>query len=126
MRKISKETGLSSNYAFLIAKGLLKQRLIKKIANDVFILTNNGRSFLERRRGRLEMKKNIPTLLAVARSFGGEIEQLPFNPENQFINKEFMLKQPCLTEHNLDKDITIEVVPAQSIQKSLKRLTQKL
>lgn len=104
MRKISKETGLSSDYTFLITKKLLDQKLIKKIANNVFILTAKGRSFLE--------------------------HKIYFiNPEasaswrNYRVGREFMAGEPRFTEHNLDKDITTEVAPARLIQKSLKRLT---
>lgn len=114
LRLISKETGLSSEYAFLIAKGLLKQKLIKKIANNVFILTAKGGSFLEHR--------TPPTLIAVSRGFGNKIELPAFEPETHFMSRKFMAEQPCLTEHNLDKDPTTEVADARSIQKSLKRL----
>jgi len=70
MRLISKETGLSPDYAFLIAKKLLGQKLIKKIANNIFILTANGRSLLERRRGSLERKIKPPALLTVSHNLG--------------------------------------------------------
>jgi len=121
MRKISKETGLSPDYAFLVAKDLLKQKLIKKIANDVFILTSSGRLLLGRLRDSLERK--IPTLIKVFRSFDTEVEPPPFEPEIHFISREFMSEQPYLTEHNLGKGQITEMADAQSIQKSIKRLT---
>ena len=40
MRTISKETGLSSDYASLISGELLNKKLIRRTANNVFILTN--------------------------------------------------------------------------------------
>ena len=120
-RKISKEAGLSPDYTFLISKGLLNWKLIKKTANNVFILTNSGRSLLERSRDGSERK--IPTLIEVSRSFGKEVEPPSFEPEIHFISKEFMSEQPYLTEHNLGKGQITEKADAQSIQKSLKRLT---
>ena len=107
MRLISKETGLSPDYVFLITKKLIDQKLIKKIANNVFILTANGRSFLERKIHFIN-----PEASASWRSCGA--------------GREFMNGEPHFTEHNLGKDITIEVTDARSIQPSLKRLTQKL
>ncbi len=133
MRKISKETGLSSDYAFLIAKGLLKQRLIKKIANDVFILTNSGRLLLGRLRDNSERKK-VPTLIEVSRSFDREVEPPSFDPEIHFISpeaipsgcygagREFTANQLYPIEHNLGKGQITEKADARSIQKSLKRL----
>ena len=122
MRKINKETGLSSDYAFLIAKGLLKQGLIKKIANDVFILTNSGRLLLGRLGDNSEKEKTL-TLTEVSRSFGSEVDPHTFPPEIHFISRESMFEQPYLTEHNLSRGQITEVADAQSIQKSLKRLT---
>ncbi len=123
-RKISKEAGLSPDYTFLISKGLLNQKLIKKTANNVFILTTSGRSLLERSRNDPEMKK-IPTLIEVSRSFGSKVEPPFFKPEISFIKREFMSEQPHLTEHNLGKGQITEVADAQLIQKSLKRLTHQ-
>ena len=122
IRIISKETGLSSDYASLISKGLLNQKLVKKTANNVFILTNNGRSLLEHRKVGSERKKT-PTLIEVSRSFGKEVEPPSFDPEIHFISREFMSEQPCLIEYNLGKGQITEKADAQSIQKSLKRLT---
>ncbi len=122
MRIISKEAGLSSDYAFLISKGLLNQKLIKKIANNVFILTVSGRSLLERRDSS-EEKKKTPTLIEVSRSFGNEVELPSFEPEIRFINKGFAVGESALTEHNLNKGPITEVADARSIQKSIKRLT---
>ena len=123
MRIISKETGLSTDYTFLISKGLLNRKLIKKTANNVFILTISGKSLLERSRDGSEGKKKIPTLIEVSRSFGSEVESPSFEPEINFINREFMSEQSRLTDHNLGKGQITEVADAQSIQKSLKRLT---
>ena len=121
MRTISKETGLSSDYASLISGELLNKKLIRRTANNVFILTNSGRSLLERSRDGSERK--IPTLIEASRSFGGEIELPSFEPEINFINREFIPEQPRLIEHNLGKCPTTEVTNARSIQKSLKRFT---
>lgn len=121
MRKISKETGLSPDYAFLVVKDLLKQKLIKKIANDVFILTSSGRLLLGRLRDSLERK--TPTLIKVFRSFDTEVEPPPFEPEIHFISRELMSEQPYITEHNLGKGQITEMANAHSIQKSIKRLT---
>jgi len=118
-RIISKEMRLSPDYIFLIAKKLLDRKLIKKIANNAFILTVGGRSFLERGRGGSEGKTKTSSLMAVSRSFDGGVELPSFNPEIHFINPAERL---CLVEHNLGKDLTIEVTDARSIQKSLKRL----
>lgn len=96
-RIISKETGLSPDYAFLIAKGLLKRKLIKKIANNVFILTAKGKSFLEHKIHFINPKAILSGCYGV-------------------------VGESCFTEHNLGKDITIEVIDARSIQPSLKRL----
>ena len=127
IRKMSKEVGLSSNYTFLISKGLLKQRLIKKIANSVLILTTGGRSFLEHSRDGSEGKKKTPTLIAVSRSFGNEVELSSFEPEIHFINPEAIPSGRYGAgkkfEHNLSRDITTQVADARSIQKSIKRLT---
>lgn len=103
MRLISKETGLSSDYAFLITKKLLDQKLIKKIANNVFILTANGRSFLEH-------KIHFINPEAIPSGCHGA-------------GREFMAGEPRFTEHNLGKGPTTEVADARSIQKILKRLT---
>lgn len=122
-RKISKEAGLSPDYTFLISKGLLNQKLIKRTTNNVFILTISGRSLLERSRDASEGKKKIPTLIEVSRSFGSEVELPSSEPEINFINREFMSEQPRLiTDHNLGKGQITEKADAQSIQKSLKRL----
>ena len=123
MRFISKKIGLSSDYASLILTKLLSQKLIKKIANNVFILTARGRSFLEHRRGGLERKIKPSALLAISRSFDSEAESLFFEPEIHFVKENFIAEQPRLIEHNLGKDQTIEVTDARSIQPSLKRLT---
>ncbi len=122
MRKISKETGLSSDYAFLIAEGLLNQKLIKRTANDVFILTGSGRLLLGRLRDGSGRKKT-PTLIEVSRSFGSEVEPPFFEPEIHFISREFMSEQPYLIENNLGKGQITEKADARSIQKSLRRLT---
>lgn len=122
MRKITKETCLSSDYASLISKELLKQKLLKKTANNVFILTTSGRSLLERSRNGLEGGKN-PTLIEVSRSFESKVKLPSFEPEINFINREFISEQPRLIEHNLGKGQITEMADAQSIQKSLKRLT---
>jgi len=124
MRVISKETGLSSGYASLILGELLNQKLVKRTANNVFILTASGRSLLERSRDASEGKK-IPTLIEVSRSFGREVESPSFEPEISFINREFMSERPHLTEHNLDKGQITEKADAKSIQKSIKRLTRQ-
>ena len=122
MRKITKETCLSPDYASLISKELLKQKLLKKTANNVFILTTSGRSLLERSRDGLEGGKT-PTLIEVSRSFESKVKLPSFEPEINFINREFIPKQPRLIEHNLGKGQITEMADAQSIQKSLKRLT---
>lgn len=130
MRIISKETGLGSAYAFLIIKKLLDQKLIKKIANDVFILTANGRLFLEPR--------TPPTCIGESYGFGSKIHF--FNPEAippqkrtsslrggsrcHEAGREFTDGESRFTEDNLGKDITIEVTDARSIQESLKRLIE--
>lgn len=124
-RKISKEAGLSPDYTFLISKGLRNRKLIKKIANNVFVLTNNGRSLLENSRDGSKEKKT-PTLIEVSCSFCSAVEPPSFEPEISFTSREFMSEQPHLTEHNLDKGQITEMTDAQSIQKSIKRLTQKL
>ncbi len=121
IRKISKEMSLSSDYTFLISKGLLTQKLVKRTANNLFILTISGRSLLERSRDGSE--KKTPTLIEVSRSFGSEVEPPSFDPEIHFISREFMSEQPCLIEYNLGKGQITEKADAQSIQKSLKRLT---
>lgn len=121
MRTISKETGLSSDYTSLVSGELLNKKLIRRTANNVFILTNSGRSLLEHARDGSE--RNIPILIEVSRSFVSEVEPPSFGPEIHFVNKEFMSEQPCLTEHNLGKRQITEMADAQSIQKSLKRLT---
>ena len=123
MRIISKEAGLSSDYTFLISKGLLNQKLIKKTANNVFILTISGRSLLERSRDGSEERKKTPTLTEVSRSFGNEVEPPSFEPEINFINKGFAAGEPTLTEHNLSKGPITNKADARSIQKSIKRLT---
>ena len=120
-QKISKEASLSLDYTFLISKGLLNRKLINKTANNVFILTTSGRSLLEHSRDGSERK--TPTLIEVSRSFGNEVETLSSEPEINFINREFMSEQPHLIEHNLGKEQSTEVADAQSIQKSIKRLT---
>lgn len=107
LRIIGKEMGLSPDYAFLVAKELLQQKLIKKIANKVFILTAHGRSFLEHKIHFIN-----PEASASWRSYGA--------------GREFMAGEPRFLEHNLGKDITIEVTDARSIQPSLKRLAKKL
>ncbi|MCX6813529.1 MAG: hypothetical protein NTV77_03590 [Candidatus Azambacteria bacterium] len=122
MRKITKETCLSPDYASLISKELLKQKLLKKTANNVFILTTIGRSLLERSRDGSEGGKT-PTLIEVSRSFENKVKLPSFEPEINFINREFIPDQPRLIEHNLGKDQITEMADAQSIQKSLKRLT---
>ncbi len=121
-RKISKEMNLSPDYAFLISKGLLKQKLIKKTANNVFILTINGRSLLERSSGGSEEKKT-PTLVEVSRSFDSKNDPPSLDPEIHFINRELTPDQLYPIEHNLDKNQNTEVADARSIQKSIKRLT---
>lgn len=123
-RILSKETGLSSDYTFLISKGLLNQKLIKKTANNVFILSARGRLLLEQR-GDQGSKKKTPTLIEVSRSFGTEVEPPTFPPEIHFIKKEFMSERPYLTEHNLGKGQITEVADARSIQKNIKRLIAK-
>lgn len=124
LRVISKEMGLSSDYAYLISKGLLNQKLIKKIANNILLLTLRGRSLLERSRDDLEKKRKTPILIEVSRSFGKEVETTPsFKPEISFINKGFAVGEPVLTEHNLGAAVVIEVANARLIQKSVKRLT---
>ena len=121
MRFISKETGLSSDYASLISRELLNQKLVKRTANNVFILTASGRSLLERSRDSSERK--TPTLIEVSRSFGNEADPSSFEPEIHFISREFISEQPYLTEHNLGKGQITEVADARLIQKSIKRLT---
>ena len=74
-------------------------------------------------RSRDGSERKIPTLIEVSRSFGKEVEPPSFEPEIHFISKEFMSEQPYLTEHNLGKGQITEKADAQSIQKSLKRLT---
>ncbi|MBI2633278.1 MAG: hypothetical protein HYW78_02705 [Parcubacteria group bacterium] len=116
---------LSPDYTFLISKGLLNHKLIKKIAHDVFILTVSGRSLLERSAG-ISEKKNISTLIEVSRGFGGRIELSSFEPEMSFfINKGFAVEEAVLSEHNLGKGLITEITDARSIQKSIKRLTKK-
>lgn len=122
IQKISKEVGLSSDYTFLISKGLLKQSIIKKIAKNVFILTTSGRSFLEHVRDGSEEKKT-PTLIEVSRSLDNGVESPSFDPEIRFINKEFTSNELYPVEHNLSRDITTQVADARSIQKSIRRLT---
>jgi len=117
---------LSPDYIFLISKGLLNQKLIKKVANNVFILTAIGRSLLECSKDGLKRKKTI-TLIEVSRSFGNEVESPSFKPEISFINPETISSGCCRAskefEHNLNRGLITEVVSAQSIQKSIKRLT---
>ena len=120
MRIISQEAGLSSDYAFLISKGLLNQKLIKKAANNAFILTISGGSLLKRLRDTSEEKKKTPTLIEVSRSFGSEVELPSFEPEISFINKGFAAGVPALIEHNLSKGQITEMADAKSIQKSIK------
>lgn len=122
LRIISKETCLSPDYAFLISQGLLNQKLIRKIANNAFSLTNNGRSLIENTRGDLKGQKT-PTLIDVSRSFSTEVEPPAFTPEIHFIRKEFISEEPPLTEHNLDKGLITEVADARSIHKNIQRLT---
>lgn len=122
MRIISKETGLSPDYVSLISCELLNQKLLKKTANNILILTASGRSLWERRRVGQEVGKT-PTLIEVSRSFGSEVEPPPFEPEIHFINKEFMPQQSYLIEHNLNKSPMTEMIDARSIQKSIRRLT---
>lgn len=122
MRIISKEMGLSTDYIFLTSKELLTRKLIKKTANNVFILTIRGKSLLERLRGNSEEKKTTPTLIEISRSFASKIEPPSFEPEINFI-KGFAAGAPVLTEHNLGKGLTTEVADARLIQKSIKRLT---
>ena len=123
LRIISKETGLSTDYSFLISKGLLNQRLIKKTANNVFILTTSGKSLFERLRDGSEEKKKRPTLIEISSSFGSKVEPPSFEPEISFIDKGFVAGEPVITEHNLDKGLTTEVANARSVQKSIRRLT---
>lgn len=122
MRKISKEMGLSSDYTFLISKGLLDQKLIKKTANNVFILTASGRSLIERSRNGSE-RKRTPILIEVSRSFGSEVEPPVFEPEIHFISRDFVSVGPQLIGHNLNKGQITEVVDAKSIQRSIQQLT---
>lgn len=131
---VSKETGLSSDYTFLISQELLNQKLIKKTANNIFILTASGRSLLGRSRDALEGKKKTPTLIEVSRSFGSGVKPASFEPEISFINPEaipsgcygagkgFAVGESALVEHNLSKSQVAEKADAQSIQKSIKRL----
>lgn len=121
LRTISKELGLSSEYVFLISKGLLNQKLIKKTANNVFILTANGRSLLEQKDSQ-GSKKKTPILIEVSRSFDKGVEPPSFEPEIRFIKREFMPEQSYVTEHNLDKEQVTEVVDAKLIQKTIEQL----
>lgn len=148
LQVISKKTGLGFGYVFLISKGLLNQKLIKKTANNVFVLTISGRSLLECSRDASEGKKKTPIFLGIPRSFGrssphlihrcgSEVEPSSFEPEISFISPEaipsgchgvgkgFVIGQPYLTEHNLSKGQITEVADARSIQKSLRRLIAK-
>jgi predicted transcriptional regulator len=128
IRKMSKEVSLSSDYTFLISTGLLKQKLIKKIANNVFILTASGMSFLEHLRNGSQEKKT-PILIEVSRSFDSGVEVPSFDPEIHFINPEaipsgcYGAGKELIVEHNLGRDPITQVADARSIQKSIKRLT---
>lgn len=98
IRKMSKEVSLSSDYTFLISTGLLKQKLIKRIANNVCILTTSGRLYLEH----FINPEAIPS-----GCYGA--------------GKELMQGQ--LVKHNLSRGLTTQVADARSIQKSIRRLT---
>jgi hypothetical protein len=119
---VGKKTALSPEYIRLISKELLKQKLVKKIGNNILVLTSSGRSFVEWRCGSQGSKKML-TLAEVAHSFGKEVQSPLVKAEIAFVNEKFTVEQPRLIEYNLGKDLIIEVANGESIQTNIKRLT---
>lgn len=122
LRIISKGTGLSSDYIYLISRELLKRKLIGLIANNIFVLTAKGKLFLERSRSN-QKERMGSSLREVALSFGRQSKPLSSALEVSFINQEMVSEPSYLLEHNLGRSQTIESTSARAVQASIKRLT---
>jgi hypothetical protein len=120
IRTISKKTGLSPDYSYLISKGLLMRKLMKRIATNIFVLTPKGKMVLERSRNDAG-EANVSTLAEIALGFNDRNKTS--SSEIKFINKKLPSEQPCLIEHNLNRSQITERANARQIAINIKRLT---
>lgn len=111
IRAISKKIRVGYDYGYLILKALLKEKLVEKQGNNVFILTSEGKSLIKQSE---RAKEQV--------FFKNQAMFSPsFSEEANFIKKD--LKGQSI-EHNFNKaEHIIETEDAEQIQTSVNRLT---
>jgi len=122
LQAISRKTGLSVDYCFLISKVLLKINYISQIRKNIFILTSQGKILTERQ-DNLKTSQ-APTLMEIAHNIGSQIE-LPSStvPKIRLDYREFSQLSSYIVQPNFKRSKMAKREEVKEIQKNIKRLT---
>lgn len=121
VRTVSKKTGLSLNYSHVLSQALLRQHLLEQTAGQLFTITAQGRLLVERR-GKAGETAGLG-LTEAARLISrqtGISSMLP--PEPSFLSAKFSEEPVSFVKHALNKNQTVELVDARSIQAGINGL----
>lgn len=115
MRAISKKMGLSLDYSRVLSQVLLRQHLLEQTAGRLLTVTAQGRLLVERRSkgGETEILGLTEAARLVSRHTGIS-PTLP--PESSFLSAELGEEPVSFVQHNLNKNQTIELADARSIE----------
>lgn len=122
LRAISKKTGLSLDYNRGLAKVLLRQHLLEQTASRLLALTVQGRSFVVERCGIAGETAGLG-LSEVARLVSRQTGMAPvLPPEPSFFSPGFIEEPVSFVKHDFNKNQTVELIDAQSIQAGINGL----
>ncbi len=115
MRAVGKKTGLSLDYSRMLSQALLRQHLLEQTASRLLALTIQGRLLVERHNKAGETA--AIGLEEAARLVSRQTDSLPaLPPEQSFFSPGFIEKPVSFVRHDLNKNQTVELVDARSIQ----------